>query len=129
MANNIWIFLTAEGGMGTFLAALMIAVILDYLTGLAKAWHTHTLKSSVAKSGLIRKFALFAVVAGCGALDLIIPVSTGYGLFKLSALCFTVSEVVSVAENAAAVGVPLPEALTKRLAQLIDSEDDDTRVS
>lgn len=124
MLHNIGNFLTAEGGMGAFLLALMGAVALDYLTGLAKAWHTHTLKSSVAKEGLIKKFALFAVVAGCGLLDMIIPVSTGYGLFKLSALCFTVSEVVSVAENAAAVGVKLPEALTDRLAQLTDGEDD-----
>lgn len=127
--ENFVEFITAEGGMGAFVFALSCAVILDYFTGLAKAWHMHTLKSSVAKEGLIKKFALFAVVAACGLVDLVLPVETGYGICKLAALSFTISEVVSVAENAAAVGVPLPEALTKRLAQLTDSEDDDTRVS
>lgn len=111
-----------SNGLDTFLYALMGAVALDFLTGICKAWHNHTLKSSVAKDGLIRKFSIFAVVAGCALLDMVIPVSTGYGLFKLSALCFTLSEIVSVTENAAAVGVPLPEALTKRLAQLTDDE-------
>ena len=122
---NLINYLASDNGIMPFVFALLGAVGLDYLTGLIKAFHTHALKSSVAKEGLVRKFALFAVVAACGLIDLILPVQTGYSVCKLAALSFTVSEVVSVIENAAAVGVPLPEALTKRLAQLTDSDKED----
>lgn len=115
--------LIGNGSLDALVIALMGAVALDYLTGLLKAWHTHTLKSSVAKTGLIKKFALFAVVAMCGLIDYAIPVATGYGICKLCTACFVVSEAVSVLENAAELGVPVPETITKRLAQITEKEE------
>lgn len=115
-------YLTTVNSIGMFVIALMGAVGLDYLTGLAKAWHQQTIRSRIAKDGLIRKFTLFAVVGACGLIDFVLPVQTGYGICKLATVSFLISEVLSIVENAAAVGVPIPESITKRLSQLKESD-------
>ncbi|MGM9650006.1 MAG: holin family protein [Butyricicoccaceae bacterium] len=115
---NLMEYLTTANSVGVFVLILLGAVGLDYLTGLAKAWHEGSLRSRIAKDGLIRKMTLFAVVGACGLIDLVLPVETGYGVCKLSAISFIISEVLSILENAAAVGVPIPESITRRLAQL-----------
>ena len=50
------------GGYDVILSALIILVILDYVTGVLKAIYTKTLSSAIGFKGLIRKVVIFIVV-------------------------------------------------------------------
>ena len=110
--------LGAPGSLGGFVFALIIAAALDYLTGVAKAVCQHRVKSETAKLGLIRKMLLFAVVGACAVVDMVLPVDTGMGICKLCTASFVLSEIISILENAAVCGVPIPQSVTRRLEQL-----------
>lgn len=50
------------GGFDVLLYALIVLVVLDYVTGLAKGFYTKTVSSEVGFKGLIKKFIIFVVV-------------------------------------------------------------------
>ena len=50
------------GGVDNLLAALLIFVVLDYVTGLVAAWKTATLDSKSGFEGIKRKMAMLVVV-------------------------------------------------------------------
>lgn len=126
--EHILAFLGGQGSLYASLVALLIAVTLDYITGLAKAWVAHDLQSRRAKEGIIRKMALFAVVAVGGLIDMILPIESHFAICKAFAVAFVCSEGISIVENASACGVSVPESVQKRLSQVaeaVQKEDDD----
>ncbi|MGN1014452.1 MAG: holin family protein [Butyricicoccus sp.] len=113
------------GSLSGFVFALIITAALDFATGVAKAVCQNRVKSETAKMGLIRKMLLFAVVGACAVVDMVLPVDTGMGICKLCTASFVLSEIISILENAAVCGVPIPQAVTRRLEQLSDSTNKD----
>lgn len=49
-------FVNYLGGMDAILHALIFLVVLDYITGLIKAWKLKTINSEVGFTGLIKKY-------------------------------------------------------------------------
>ena len=112
------------GGMDGLLIALLVFVILDYVTGLMRAIADRTLSSAIGFKGICRKVLIFALVGVGHVLDTHV-VGTGSAL-RSAVICFYLSnEGVSLLENAAHLGLPVPDKLKAVLSQLHNKDQDD----
>ena len=85
------------GGMDGLLIALLVFVILDYLTGVMRAIADHELSSAVGFKGICRKVLIFALVGVGHVLDTHV-VGTGSAL-RSAVICFYLSnEGISLLE-------------------------------
>lgn len=105
------------GGWDSVMKILAILIILDYVTGIMKSAKEKKLDSSVGFNGLLKKAAIFVVVILAHQLDLTIPQEvpvfrTMVGYFYIA------NEGISITENIAILGVPLPSGLVGALKKL-----------
>ena len=92
-------------------------MILDYITGLMCAVADKKLSSSVGFKGICKKVLIVMLVGVAHIVDMYV-VGTGNAL-RSAVVCFYLSnEGVSMLENAAHLGLPIPEKLKGILAQL-----------
>lgn len=107
------------GGNDGVLYALIIFAVLDYLTGFMCALADRKLSSKVGFKGICRKVLIFAMVGVGHLLDLHLlgggsVLRTAINFFYLS------NEGLSIVENSAHLGLPIPDKLRKVLEQLHD---------
>ena len=111
------------GGMDGLMIALIIFMALDYITGLMCAIADKKLSSAVGFMGICKKVLILMLVGVAHIVDLHV-VGTGDAL-RSAVVCFYLSnESVSMLENAAHLGLPIPEKLKSVLAQLHGREDE-----
>ena len=109
------------GGVDGLMTALLIFMVLDYITGLMCAIADKKLSSAVGFRGICRKVLIFLLVGVAHIVDLHV-VGSGSAL-RGAVVCFYLSnEGVSMLENAAHLGLPIPEKLKAILEQLHDRE-------
>ena len=136
--NTIQLVITAIGGwLGYFLGgcdgllyALLLFVALDYVTGIMCAISDHKLSSRVGFKGICRKVLIFALVGVGHVLDTYI-IGTGSVLRTAVIFFYLSNEGLSLVENAAYLGLPIPSKLKAVLEQLHDrpeKEDTDDEV-
>ena len=107
------------GGMDGLMIALVIFVILDYVTGLMCAIADKKLSSAVGFKGICRKVLIFVLV-GIGNLVDVYVLGEG-GALRTAVIFFYLSnEGISFLENAGHLGLPIPEKLKDVLEQLHD---------
>lgn len=131
--NTIQLIFTAIGGwLGYFLGgcdgllyALIAFVVIDYITGVMCAINDKTLSSEVGFRGICRKVLVFLLVGIANILDVQV-IGTG-SVLRTAVIFFYISnEGVSLLENAAHLGLPVPEKIKTVLEQLHDrSESED----
>jgi len=110
------------GGVDGLMTALIVFMALDYLTGLMCAVADNHLSSSVGFKGICKKVLVVMLVGVAHIVDLYV-VKSGNAL-RSAVVCFYLSnEGVSLLENAAHLGLPIPEKLKAILEQLHDRED------
>lgn len=112
------------GGCDGLLYALLAFVVLDYITGVMCAIADKKLSSAVGFKGLMRKTLVFVMVGIGHILDVQIFGETG--VLRTAIIFFYLSnEGLSLVENAAYLGLPIPKKLHDVLEQLHrDSEND-----
>ena len=111
------------GGVDGLMTALLIFMVLDYITGLMCAIADKKLSSAVGFRGICKKVLILMLVGVAHIVDLHV-VGTGDAL-RSAVVCFYLSnESVSMLENAAHLGLPIPEKLKSVLAQLHGRIDD-----
>ncbi len=114
------------GGCDGLLYTLLAFVVLDYATGVMCAVADHKLSSAIGFRGIFRKVLIFALVGVGHLLDA--QVLGSVGVLRTAVIFFYLSnEGVSLIENAAHLGLPIPEKLKAVLEQLHDraeQEDD-----
>ena len=111
------------GGVDGLMTALLIFMALDYITGLMCAIADKKLSSAVGFRGICKKVLILMLVGVAHIVDLHV-VGTGDAL-RSAVVCFYLSnESVSMLENAAHLGLPIPEKLKSVLAQLHGREDE-----
>ena len=111
------------GGVDGLMTALLIFMALDYITGLMCAIADKKLSSAVGFRGICKKVLILMLVGVAHIVDLHV-VGTGDAL-RSAVVCFNLSnESVSMLENAAHLGLPIPEKLKSVLAQLHGREDE-----
>ena len=109
------------GGFDGFLYALVVFVVIDYITGIMCAINDHTLSSAVGFRGICRKVLIFCMVGIGNILDVNI-LGEGHVLRTAVIFFYLSKEGVSMLENASHLGLPIPEKLKEVLAQLNESD-------
>lgn len=109
------------GGVDGFLYALIAFSVIDYITGVMCAVTDKKLSSSVGFKGICRKVLIFTLV-GIGNIVDVYVLGQG-GVLRTAVIFFYLSnEGVSILENSAHLGLPIPEKLKEVLEQLHDRE-------
>ena len=107
------------GGWDGLLYALIAFVAIDYVTGVMCAISNHTLSSEVGFKGICRKVLIFLLVGIGSILDARV-IGSG-SVLRTAVIFFYISnEGVSILENAARLGLPVPEKIKVVLEQLHD---------
>lgn len=107
------------GGCDGLLYTLLAFTAMDYITGIMCAVNDHTLSSEVGFRGICRKVLIFMLVSIANILDADV-VGTG-SVLRTAVIFFYISnEGVSLLENAAHLGLPVPEKIKMVLEQLHD---------
>ena len=125
--NTIQMVFTAVGGwLGYFLGgcdglliALVVFAAVDYITGVMCAVNDQKLSSEVGFRGICRKVLIFFLVGIANILDVQV-IGTGSVLRTAIIFFYLSNEGVSLLENAAHLGLPIPKKLKDVLAQLHD---------
>ncbi len=113
------------GGVDGLMTALIIFMVIDYITGIMCAIVDKKLSSAVGFKGICKKVLIMMLVGVAHIVDLHV-VGTGEAL-RSAVICFYLSnEGVSVIENAGHLGLPIPEKLKEILAQLHNRSDKDS---
>lgn len=113
------------GGVDGFMTALIILMALDYITGIMCAIVDKKLSSSIGFKGIFKKMLIIMLVGVAHIVDL--NVVGSHEALRGAVVCFYLSnEGVSLLENAAHLGLPIPEKMKSILAQLHNRIDDTT---
>lgn len=112
------------GGVDGFLYALIAFTVIDYITGVMCAITDKNLSSSIGFKGICRKVLIFTLV-GIGNIVDVYVLGQG-GVLRTAVIFFYLSnEGVSILENSAHLGLPIPEKLKEVLEQLHERGGDD----
>jgi toxin secretion/phage lysis holin len=107
------------GGCDGLLYALIAFCIIDYLSGVACAISDHNLSSQIGFKGIFKKVLIFLLVGIGHILDTQV-IGSGSVLRTAVIFFYLSNEGVSLIENAAHLGLPIPEKLKDVLEQLHD---------
>ena len=108
-----WFFGCADG----FLYALIAFAIIDYATGVINAIISKALSSEIGFKGICKKVLIFILVGVAHLIDLFI-LQEGAAIRTAVILFYLANEGVSILENSAKIGLPIPEKMKKVLAQI-----------
>jgi len=110
---------TVLGGWDGFLYALVVFAVVDYLTGLMAAAIKKKLSSETGFRGICKKVFIFLLVMVAHIIDA--QVIRDGSVVRTAVIFFYLSnEGISILENAAVVGLPVPGKLREVLGQLQD---------
>lgn len=113
-------FAYVYGAWDPLIIVLVAFVGLDYLSGVACGAIEGKLSSKIGIKGFIKKMGIFIVVAVACLLDRIVPAANG-ALRSATCMFFIANEGISVLENWARIGLPLPDAIRNALLHLKES--------
>lgn len=105
------------GGIDSFLYALLVFVVIDYITGLMCAVLDKKLSSEIGFRGIFKKVLIFSLVTIGHIIDQNV---IGEGSVIRTAIIFFYlsNEGISILENVSHIGLPVPKKLKDVLEQL-----------
>ena len=112
------------------LAVLLAVMVGDYVSGMAKAWSTGKLCSKTGLRGILKKLGYLALVGVAGVVDWLVrygltqvgvEVSFRFLMAAMVVVWLSINELISILENVAALGGPVPGFLQKLLGRLKDT--------
>lgn len=101
------------GGLDVALSCLLVAIVLDYVSGLIKAFVTKNLSSKIGVIGIIKKVSVLLIVMLAVLVDRVTG-ETG-AIRTLVIYYFVANEGLSIIENLGQAGVPIPQSIKKAL--------------
>ena len=139
--NNVFLAVKAAivAFAGAFSAAFgwlgwVICMVVDYISGSAAAMQAGKWSSAAARAGIWHKGGMLLVVVAAALTDGVLgivadkipslPVEYTVLVLPVVLVWYILTELGSVAENAAAMGAPVPPFLTKLLAAAKDKVED-----
>lgn len=112
-----WLF----GSWDTALLVLVVFMMLDYLTGIIKAYVNKEVSSNTGFKGIARKSLILIVLIVGVLLDRLM--NTGNWVFRtLICYFYIANEGISLLENCTQLGLPIPDKLKESLIQLKNKE-------
>ena len=117
IAFLIWLI----GGWDTLAKVLFGLMFLDYLTGLIVGYKMQNLNSQRAFKGLRKKLLILVILCGASLMHKLVP---DLAFRTLVGMFYCETELLSIVENVAKVGVPITKKLKKALEQLREEKED-----
>ena len=112
-----WLF----GAWDTALMVLVCFMVLDYCTGVIRAFINKEVSSDIGLKGIARKTVILIVLIVAVLLDRLL--NTGTWVFRTIVCYFYIAnEGISLLENCSGLGLPVPESIQNALIQLKDGE-------
>lgn len=137
--KNIWAWIQAAlaavggaigfflGGLDGLMLALIVFVVTDYVTGVICAIIDKKLSSEIGYRGIAKKVLIFILVGVANVIDTNV-IGSGSALRTAVIFFYLSNEGVSILENAAHAGLPIPQKFKDMLEQLHNkSEGDDEK--
>lgn len=114
-------------GDGMLIRLLVLLMVLDVITGLSKAVVNKNLWSRKSLFGVARKIMVFVIIITSNIVDLILNMS---GLLVYGVVLFYIAnECLSILENSATLGLPLPDKLLEALEVIKDKENVEDKIT
>ena len=104
------------GGFDVAMQCLLIAIVLDYVSGIIKAFVLKQLSSSIGFKGILKKFGVLVVVALAVLIDRVTGESGA--IRTLVIYYFVANEGLSIIENMGLAGLPIPKSIKEALKAL-----------
>ncbi|MEE1184121.1 MAG: phage holin family protein, partial [Paludibacteraceae bacterium] len=101
------------GGIDVALQCLLVAIVIDYISGIIKAYNTKTLSSNIGFRGILKKVGILLIVMLAVLVDRV-TIDNG-GVRTLVIYYFVANEGLSILENLAQAGLPIPKTLKNAL--------------
>lgn len=105
------------GDINGLLVALLIAMSLDFVTGIIVAVVKHELSSNICGKGIAKKVLMLCIVIVGHLVDRAV-IGDGAAVQNLVVMFYLANECISLLENSARLGVKYPDKLIKILEQL-----------
>ena len=110
------------GGFDVAMQCLLVAIVLDYVSGIIKAFVLKQLSSSIGFKGILKKFGVLVVVALAVLIDRVTGESGA--IRTLVIYYFVAYEGLSIIENMGLAGLPIPKSIKEALKALKKQGDD-----
>jgi toxin secretion/phage lysis holin len=104
-----------------FLYALVMFICIDYLTGVARAIVLKNLSSHIGLQGIVRKGLIFLLVGMAHTLDVYVLGGVNAPIRNAVIFFFIGNEGISILENTASLGLPIPSKLKDILLRMKES--------
>lgn len=109
------------GGMDGLIYAMLVFVIADYATGVMCAISDRHLSSETGFKGICKKIFIFVLIGVANLIDIYI-IKSGSMLRTATIFFYLSNEGISLLENAAHLGLPVPKKIKDILKQLNEKE-------
>lgn len=109
-------FVFLIGGFDVAMSCLLIAIALDYVSGILKAFINKNLSSEIGLRGILKKVGILVIVM-LGVLVDRVAGETG-AIRTLVIYYFVANEGLSIIENLGEAGLPIPKKLKNALKAL-----------
>lgn len=115
---------------------LVAVMIIDYATGMTSAWKSGELESKTGLIGILKKVSCLVLVAVGGVVDYLISaglaaanveISITYCCGLIVCVWLIINELISILENLAELGTPIPKFLVnivRRLKNTVENKTD-----
>jgi len=109
------------------LSLLIITMLIDYISGMSKAYINGEWSSKVGFKGIVKKLGYIGVVIVAAVMDWVIysglkgvgiSIGMSYYLGLIVTIWLLINECISILENLGSIGVPLPSFLIKGIKKL-----------
>lgn len=136
MKENTWKALIAVivGGLSAYMQQILIPLIvlaavmvIDYMSGMLRAWAQEQLNSRIGVKGIVKKLCYLLLICVAGVVDWLIysglrkvgiSLDFGFCFGLMVTIWLIVNELISILENLAMLEVPMPGFLTKIVKHL-----------
>ena len=105
------------GGLDGLIYALIAFTTADYVTGFLAAVVRKELSSETGAKGIVKKVTIYIII-GIGHLTDIYMLGGGSALRTALIFFYAANELVSLIENSAVIGLPIPKVLKDALVQI-----------
>ena len=102
------------GGFDLLIQVLLILMVFDYISGVIAGYKANKLNSKRAFKGICKKIIILIIISCSTLLSYILGNSS---LRDIVAIFYVATEILSILENAAKVGVPIPQKLKEALEE------------
>lgn len=136
MKEKTWhaLIAVALGGLSAYMRVMFVplvvligVMIVDYMSGMLKAWGNEELSSRVGLRGIVKKLSYLMLVCVAGVVDWLlwsglrqvgISLDFGFCFGLIVTIWLIINELISILENLEALKVPMPGFLSKIIKHL-----------